>query len=132
MKPIIKELLEELTKVGFVKYDGGGYLKNARLKIEFAELSMLISRILTWNKLVAINKVPIKTEETTEFMLIFDIDYNMYSNLFKFCPELKEIFSVEYDRIKFIETLTTEEKDEIRQFINENYTVTIRKTYRTK
>ena len=91
---------------------------------------MLITRLLTWNKLVAIDKVPIKTERTSEYMLISDVSNKMYSNLFENCPELKEIFAVEQDRIKFNETLSTEEKEEIRQFINENYTVTIRMTVR--
>ena len=65
-------------------------------------------------------------------MLISDVSYKMYSNLFENCQELKEVFTLEQDRIKFKDELTTEEKNEIRQFINENYTVTIRMTVRLK
>lgn len=131
MKPIIKELLVEL--ITYKKtFQPNLYLNDADKKIEFAELSMLITRILTWNKLVAIDKVPIATEETPEFMLINDVDYKMYSNLFEICQELKEVFTLEQDKIKFNADLTTEEKEEIRQFINDNYTITIRKTYRLK
>ena len=131
MKLIIKDLVEELTTYKKT-FQAQKYLFTADKKIEFSELSMLITRLLTWNKLVAIDKIPIKTERTSEYMLISNVSNKMYSNLFENCPELKEIFAVEQDRVKFNENLTVEEKEEIRQFINENYTVTFRMTVRLK
>ena len=131
MKLIIKDLLEELTTYKKT-FQAQKYLFTADKKIEFSELFMLITRLLTWNKLVAIDKIPIKTERTSEYMLISNVSNKMYSNLFENCPELKEIFAVEQDRVKFNENLTVEEKEEIRQFINENYTVTFRMTVRLK
>ncbi len=131
MKPIIKELIDEM--IAFKKtMQVSKYFILADKKQELSELSVIIERLLVWQKLIFKDLIPDKKQHTAEYMLIDDVDYKMYSKLFENCPELKEIFILEQDRVKFNENLTVEEKEEIRQFINENYTVTFRMTVRLK
>ncbi len=131
MKQIIEELIHEL--IVFKKtMQVSKYLILADKKQELSELSVMIGRLLVWQKFISKDLIPDKKQHTAEYMLIDDVDYKMYSKLFENCPELKEIFILEQDRVKFNENLTVEEKEEIRQFINENYTVTFRMTVRLK
>jgi hypothetical protein len=121
MKPEIKELLRELTSVGRIKIELK-VLKQADEALVDYDILTLKNKLLHWQKKVirgfAFYEFQLEYYETTELLL------PNYKLFFDNCPELIEVYELKGNRIYFNSSLTSQEKQEILEYIDENYKIT--------
>ena len=121
MKPEIKELLRELTSVGRIKIELK-VLKQADEALVDYDILTLKNKLLHWQKKVvkgfAFDEFQLEYYETTKLLL------PNYKVFFDNCPELKEVYQLKGNRIYFNSSLTSTEKHEILEYIDENDKIT--------
>ncbi len=128
MKATIKELLIELTLNGKkpFKYK---ILAKADEKLGISDSVTLTNWLMHWHKKIKLG-FPFD-EFQNEYYEIPAILQPKYKILFENCPELKELYELKKDKIYFNATLSADEKQEILDYVDENYTI-IRHRYGRK
>ncbi|MBL1221719.1 hypothetical protein JET18_12785 [Chryseobacterium sp. L7] len=120
MNIVIKELLDEMIQYRKER-KAIKYLQKAFDEMGDGEIYFPIGYLLSWHKGYFFG-----AEKPDMFEIDNGAEYQRNVELFERCPELNDIFSVHKDHIGWSSELSMEERDEIRNYINENYTVQIR------
>jgi hypothetical protein len=119
MNITIKELLDEMIQYRETRKPIK-YLTKPFNEMGDREIYFPIGYLLSWHKAYFLGV------EKPDRYEIEEIGAKRYATLFEKCPELKKIFSVHKDHIGWSQNLSTEEQDEIRNYIHVSYTVQIR------
>lgn len=132
MNNTIKKLLTEMTQIINVKDPSITYFAKA-LNEDKGETRTAVSVILLW--IDPAMTIPLNNSKKFTFSEIAfekrgDILYNRYKNLFTHCPELKELLTLNKEYLNFNPNLSSEEKEEIIQFVDENTSNRITSEYR--
>ncbi len=130
MKTIIENLLIELTALGkrYIELD---ILSNAEKKLSGSDLLTLTGWLMHWHKKIK-KGFPIDQYQNDYLDLSdFEVLQPKYKILFESCPELSELYELKGDKIYFNSSLTEEEKQEILNYVDDNYKI-IRHSYGRK
>ncbi|WP_298512008.1 hypothetical protein [uncultured Kordia sp.] len=111
------ELIQEL--VSYIDYHEEPYTLKylKRAEEEFGEdiLVSLVRSILRWQKRM-INYQPLRNvhyDNVKKAYPLDEIELELYTKLFKYCPELSELFIIENSVMMYNTTLTDEEKTKL-------------------
>lgn len=120
MKTIVQNLLIELTTYG-KKFIVLKILKKAENRLGGNDTVNLTSWLMQWHKNVKKGFLPFEKDETN-FFEVGDLQPK-YEILFSSCPELSEIYELQGDEIYFNPLLTEAEKQEIIDYVDDNYKI---------
>ncbi|KAB1231866.1 hypothetical protein [Chryseobacterium viscerum] len=135
MNIAIEKLLNELTSYGENPLKVI-ILKQAENSLGINKMISLITKLMQWHKKVILwSKKSIDSPNEN----IYNKDYYQpisamienYKGLFENCPELSELYELKNDKIYFNSSLTDEEKQEILDYVDENYKI-VRHSYGRK
>ncbi|WP_417558507.1 hypothetical protein [Mesoflavibacter zeaxanthinifaciens] len=122
MKQKVKELIDELIDYRKnrkpIKYLNVAY--NGMGDKEFVQL---IGFIFQWQKESALN---IGEWKDIQQFPLEEVLFPRYTQFFKECPELKEVWKLNKENISWADDITEEEKLEIRDYIHTNYKIQFR------
>jgi len=104
-------------------------LAKAIENMEFTILSTAIGRLFKWQKYILL-EYDHDDDYLLDKFLIDEVSQKHYNSLFDYCPQLSEVFHLGGGEIKYNESLTEEDKEEIREYIHENYEIKVKVTIR--
>lgn len=122
MKPEIKNLLYELTTVGR-SYIELNVLKKADEALVEHKILTLKNKLLHWQK--KIKKGYPFEEYQLDYYETSDVLLPNYQIFFDNCLELNEVYELKGNRIYFNSKLSPQEKQEVLDYIDENYKITV-------
>lgn len=128
MKTTIKDLLIELTLNGKQQYQYKILLK-ADEKMGISDTVSLTNLLMQWHK--KIKKGFPFAQYQNDYLQLSELMQAKYKILFENCSELHELYELKNDKIYFNSTLTDEERQEILDYVDENYKI-IRHSYGRK
>jgi hypothetical protein len=120
MKEIVKEVLDEMMKFHNKVSIPHNHLKKAFEEMESPGFSLSTRSILQWLKEVSLGWESIDKYE------IHPLQEKRYSNLLSLAPALNELFTLDSGHIIWNDSVTDEEKVEIRDYINKNHKIVTR------
>lgn len=126
MKLKVKELIDEL-----IDYRKNRkpikYLNTAYNNMGDKEFVQLIGFILQWQKESILNiGENLGKWGNIQQVDISEILFKRYTQFFKECPELKEVWKLNKESISWEDNITEGEKEEIRDYIHANYKIHFR------
>ena len=128
MKTKIKELLIELT-LRSNKDQKDRLFYQAKEKLGISDSVSLTNWLMHWHKKIK-RGFPFE-EFQNDYFEPSDVLLPKYKILFENCPELSELYELKNDKIYFNSSLTNEEKQEILEYVDENYKI-VRHSYGRK
>ncbi|RTZ50380.1 hypothetical protein EJ377_11350 [Chryseobacterium arthrosphaerae] len=128
MKTIIKELLIELT-LRSNKDQEDRLFYQAKEKLGISDSVSLINLLMQWHK--KIKKGFPFAQYQNDHLQLSELMQAKYKILFENCPELSELYDLKNDKIYFNSSLTDQEKQEILDYVDENYKI-VRHSYGRK
>lgn len=128
MKTIIKDMLTELT-LKSDKEQKDRIFYRAKEKLEGTTFVSLTNLLMQWHK--KIKKGFPFAQYQNDYLQLSELMQAKYKILFENCSELHELYELKNDTIYFNSTLTDEERQEILDYVDENYKI-IRHSYGRK
>ena len=128
MKTIIKELLIELT-LKSNKDQKDRLFYQAKEKLGISDSVSLTNWLMHWHKKIK-RGFPFE-EFQNDYFEPSNVLLPKYKILFENCPELSELYELKNDKIYFNSSLTGQEKQEILDYVDENYKI-VRHSYGRK
>ncbi|MDR2234714.1 MAG: hypothetical protein LBE92_01195 [Chryseobacterium sp.] len=128
MKTIIKELLIELTLNGKKSFHHK-ILDKIDEEMEVSDSVSLTNLLMQWHK--KIKKGSPFAQYQSDYLQLSELMQAKYKILFEKCPELSELYEFNNDRIYFNAFLTDADKQEILDYVDDNYKI-IRHSYGRK
>ncbi|WP_288448019.1 hypothetical protein [Chryseobacterium culicis] len=128
MKTKIKELLIELTLNGKKPFQYK-ILAKADDKIGISDSVSLTNLLMQWHKKIK-RGFPFAQYQNDHLQLT-ELMQAKYKILFENCLELSELYELKNDKIYFNSSLTDQEKQEILDYVDENYKI-VRHSYGRK
>ncbi len=125
MKTIINELLIELTLNGKKPFQYK-ILEKADDKLGISDSVALTNWLMHWHKKIK-RGFPFE-EFQNDYFEPSDVLLPKYRILFENTPELSELYDLKNDKIYFNSSLTDQEKQEILDYVDENYMI-VRHSY---
>ncbi|MDQ1856700.1 hypothetical protein [Chryseobacterium sp. WLY505] len=131
----IEKLLNELTAYG-EQPQKIIILKQAEKSLGINKMISLITKLMQWHKKVMLwSKKSIDNPNEQ----VYNKDYYQpisaviedYKGLFENCPELSELYELKNDKIYLNSSLTGQEKQEVLNYVDENYKI-VRHSYGRK
>lgn len=89
------------------------------------DLFLAVSRLLHWHKAVAFN---IHEGDAHQLLIRNDSWYERYKILFTQCEGLTNVFELNKDRITFAGNVSTEEKQEITEYVHKYHKIPFSRT----
>jgi len=128
MKPIIKDVLSELTLTSSKELKDRLFY-NAKEKLEASTFVSLTNLLMQWHK--RIKKGFPFAQYQNDHLQLSELMQAKYKILFENCSELSVLYELKNDKIYLNTSLTDEEKQEILDYVDENYKI-IRHSYGRK
>lgn len=128
MKTIIKDILVELT-LKSSKEQKDRLFYQAKEKLEGTTFISLTNLLMQWHK--KIKKGFPFAQYQNDHLQLSELMQTKYKILFENCSELYELYQLDNDRIYFNSSLTDDEKQEILEYVDENYKI-VRHSYGRK
>ncbi len=135
MNIAIEKLLNELTSYGEhpLKII---ILKQAENSLGINKMISLITKLMQWHKKVILwskKSIDSPNEDiyNKEYYQPISAMIENYKGLFESCPELSELYELKNDKIYFNSSLTDQEKQEVLDYVDENYKI-VRHSYGRK
>ncbi len=128
MKAIIKDLLTELT-LRSDKDQKDRLFYQAKEKLGISDSVSLTNLLMQWHK--KMKKGFSFAQYQKDHLQLSELMQKKYKILFENCSELSELYELKNDKIYFNTTLTDQEKQEILDYVDENYKI-IRHSYGRK
>lgn len=120
MKNSILNLITEITEHGEVFFEKK-ILKKAAENMEVTDLIDCTWELKDWLKGIKFGMGDFDENFSYDYIILEEPTTSRFVQFYKYCPDLKEIFVMEADKIKFNPKLSDEEKQEIIDFVDENY-----------
>lgn len=131
MKPEIQNLLDEFisfkTNWREQKHDRLVHLKEAVDFMTAKEVYFCVGPILLWPKELQLFGGWDKDDDFTDDYFLIDVglskksQFERFENFFEKCSDVKLFLSLEEDRIKFSDELSSDEKAEIISYVQNNF-----------
>lgn len=128
MKTIIKELLIELT-LRSNKDQKDRLFYQAKEELGISDSVSIINWLMHWHKKIK-RGFPFE-EFQNDYFEPCDVLLPKYKIFFENCPELSELYELKNDKIYFNSSLTGQEKQEVLDYVDENYKI-VRHSYNRK
>lgn len=108
-----------------------GFLVEVAENMETSVLSTLITDLFMWQKDILLG-IDSDDDFKEDRMLIDSISHGYYESMFTYCPQLLGIFHLDKEAVLYNESLTEDDKLEIREYVHQNFEITVRITLRRK
>lgn len=113
-------IIDLLTEMTFLNVDFKR-LKKVNENMDSEDFIVALDEILSWLKGIKFGMGDFDENFSYDHILLEEPTTSRFVQFYKYCPDLKEILVMEDDKIKFNPKLTDEEKQEIIDFVDENY-----------
>lgn len=77
--------------------------------------------LVKWLYEIYNDKKAINTEYFKDHFVLNNYKKDIYTNFFKFCPEISDVFKLEGNKIVFNSLLSQKEIDELREYVGTRY-----------
>ena len=128
MEAIIKKILVELTLKSNTEQKDRLFYK-AKESLDQVTFVSLTNLLMQWHKKIK-RGFPFAQYQNDHLQLT-ELMQAKYKILFENCPELSELYELKNDKIYFNSSLTDQEKQEVLDYVDENYKI-VRHSYGRK